>query len=89
MKLIAKTEILYHSHMYGAGDELPQNDQAMVKAWLKAGTAEYEDQIKKTAAPVLEMAERILNEKQEKAEVPTGRKKIVESGTPDCKETGK
>lgn len=67
MKLIAKTNILYHSHMYVAGEELPQSDQVMIKAWLDAGTAEYVDPLEKAAAPIREMAKEILNKRQEGA----------------------
>ncbi len=38
-KLIAKSSILFESHIYAPGDELPRHDAAMEKAWLDAGTA--------------------------------------------------
>lgn len=41
-ELIAKTSILYQAKIYAAGEILPQNDPAMVNAWLEAGTASYE-----------------------------------------------
>lgn len=39
--LIAVYPILYHSHQYKVGEELPVNDPDMVSAWLEAGTASY------------------------------------------------
>lgn len=46
--------ILYHSHQYKVGDELPTNNPEMVSAWLEAGTAEYfpsdEDAVKAVKA---------------------------------------
>ncbi len=41
--LVALYPILYHSHQYKIGDELPANDPEMVAAWLEAGTAEWTD----------------------------------------------
>lgn len=41
--LVALYPILYHSHQYKIGDELPTNDTEMVSAWLEAGTAEWMD----------------------------------------------
>lgn len=38
-KLIAKVPILYKSHLYGVGEELPTNNPQMVKAWTEAETA--------------------------------------------------
>lgn len=38
-KLIAKVPILYKSHLYGVGEELPTNNPQMVEAWVEAETA--------------------------------------------------
>ncbi len=43
-KLIAIYPILYQSHQYDVGDELPANDQDMVNAWLEAGTAKWQEE---------------------------------------------
>lgn len=40
MKIIAKAPILYNSVTYKPGDELPNNNPEMTKAWKEAGTAE-------------------------------------------------
>ncbi len=40
MKIIAKAHILYNSVTYNPGDELPNNNPEMVKAWKEAGTVE-------------------------------------------------
>lgn len=40
-KLTAVYPILYHSHQYQVGDELPTNDPEMTALWLEAGTADY------------------------------------------------
>ncbi len=40
MKIIAKVPILYNSVNYKPGDELPNNNPEMTKAWKDAGTAE-------------------------------------------------
>ena len=42
-KLIAVKHILYLSKQYNPGDELPQNNESMKKAWLEAGTAKLDD----------------------------------------------
>ncbi len=39
MKIIAKVPILYNSVTYKPGDELPNNNPEMTKAWEEAGTA--------------------------------------------------
>ncbi len=41
LNLYAKTDILYSSHQYTLGEELPTDNQEMVDAWLRAGTAEW------------------------------------------------
>lgn len=41
--LVAAYPILYHTHQYAIGDELPVNDVAMVEAWIEAGTAVWSD----------------------------------------------
>lgn len=41
--LVALYPILYHSHQYKVGEELPANDASMVAAWLEAGTAKWVD----------------------------------------------
>ena len=39
MKLIALRPVLYLSHQYDTGDELPVTNQKMVNAWLEAKSA--------------------------------------------------
>lgn len=39
--LLAQTYILYNSHQYKPGDELPASDAGMLEAWLEAGTAAW------------------------------------------------
>lgn len=41
-KLIANNHILYLSHQYKPGDELPPNNQEMVDAWIEAKTAHWD-----------------------------------------------
>ena len=41
MKLRAARPILYRSTQYGVGDVLPADNQAMVEAWLSAGSAAW------------------------------------------------
>lgn len=50
--LIAIYPILYHSTQYKVGQILPANDQKMVQAWIKAGTAEWRDDSEKKEKPV-------------------------------------
>lgn len=57
--LLAQTYILYNSHQYKPGDELPGNDPAMLEAWLEAGTAAWvsvSELISDTAIPVSALA---------------------------------
>lgn len=42
-KLIALIAILYLSHQYKPGEELPANDPEMVKAWLDAKSAYWKE----------------------------------------------
>lgn len=42
-KLIAIIAILYLSHQYKPGEELPANDPEMVKAWLDAKSAYWKE----------------------------------------------
>lgn len=44
MRLTALRPVLYHSHLYSAGEELPVNNAAMVDAWLEAGSAKWVDE---------------------------------------------
>lgn len=43
-RLIAKRPILYNGRMFQTGDELPQYDEKMIRAWLQHKSAEYEGQ---------------------------------------------
>lgn len=53
MKLVAIYPILYRSHQYEIGEELPADDPEMVQAWLDAKTAVWqEDKPKAKARPV-------------------------------------
>lgn len=38
-RLIAKVPVLYLSHQYKIGEELPANDRGMVDAWIEAESA--------------------------------------------------
>lgn len=40
-RLVALTPILYLTHQYKIGDELPTNNLQMVSLWLEAGTAKW------------------------------------------------
>lgn len=51
MKLIAKRPVLYRTHLYDIGDELPVTDQSMVQAWLEAASAEWKEDTTKTDQP--------------------------------------
>lgn len=54
MKLVAIYPILYRSHQYEIGDNLPADDAEMVQAWLDAKTAAWkkEEEPKVKARPV-------------------------------------
>lgn len=57
--LLAQTYILYNSHQYKPGDELPGNNPVMLAAWLEAGTAAWvsvSELISDTAVPVSVLA---------------------------------
>lgn len=41
MRLIAVSSILFESHLYKPGDELPTHNLEMNDAWIEAGTAEW------------------------------------------------
>ncbi|NFH90879.1 hypothetical protein FDA33_11830 [Clostridium botulinum] len=42
-KLVATYPILFESHQYKIGEELPASNHDMVKTWLYAGTAKWYD----------------------------------------------
>ncbi|MBY6931036.1 hypothetical protein [Clostridium botulinum] len=42
-KLVATYPILFESHQYKIGEELPASNHDMVKTWLDAGTAKWYD----------------------------------------------
>lgn len=44
MRLIALRPVLYHTHQYGTGDDLPVNDPEMAKLWVEAGTAIWKEE---------------------------------------------
>ncbi|MCM1245920.1 MAG: hypothetical protein NC293_09800 [Roseburia sp.] len=50
MKVVAKVHILYNSVTYKPGEELPNNNPEMVKAWIEAGTAEVVEDPKDSEA---------------------------------------
>lgn len=57
MKLIAIYPILYRSHQYEIGEELPADDSEMVQAWLDAKTAIWQgDTSQVKAKPVTAQA---------------------------------
>lgn len=41
LNLYAKADILYSSHQYSLGEELPTDNSQMIDAWLRADTAEW------------------------------------------------
>lgn len=41
LNLYAKADILYSSHQYSLGEELPTDNPQMIDAWLRADTAEW------------------------------------------------
>lgn len=43
-KLIAQRPILYHGRNYRRGETLPAGDETMTSAWLRAGSAAWEDE---------------------------------------------
>lgn len=49
-KLVAKVPILFNGRPFSSGDGLPTSNPAMVKAWISAGSAEWEE----VKAPVKE-----------------------------------
>lgn len=55
--LAAVYPILYLSHQYNVGDELPANDPGMVEAWLCAGTAAWIQLVPKSPMAKLRTAE--------------------------------
>lgn len=40
-KLIAIIHVLYESHQYKPGDELPTNNPDMIESWIEAGSAAW------------------------------------------------
>lgn len=56
-KLKATRAVLYLNRLYEAGDELPEDEPAMVNAWLEAGSAIREtDEVKTAPTPGLDNA---------------------------------
>lgn len=55
--LTAIYPILYLSHQYKVGDELPANDPRMVEAWLSSGTAAWIRPVQKGSMAKLMTAE--------------------------------
>ena len=51
MKLRASRPVLIGCTQYGAGDQLPVTNEALVGAWLEAGSAVWVDDEEKTAEP--------------------------------------
>lgn len=43
MRLIAVRSVLFRSVQHGAGDSLPADNEAMVEAWLSAGSAVWKE----------------------------------------------
>jgi hypothetical protein len=43
-KLKATRSVLYQNRLYGAGDELPTTDAALVNAWLDAKSAVWDEE---------------------------------------------
>lgn len=41
LSLYAKADILYSSHQYSLGEELPTDNPQIIDAWLRADTAEW------------------------------------------------
>lgn len=41
LNLYAKADILYSSHQYSLGEELPTDNPQIIDAWLRADTAEW------------------------------------------------
>lgn len=41
LNLYAKADILYSSHQYSLGEELPTDNPQMIDTWLRADTAEW------------------------------------------------
>ena len=44
-KLIAKRSVLYQNRMYNPGEALPAADGRMTEAWLRAGSAVWQEDI--------------------------------------------
>ncbi|MCD8294675.1 MAG: hypothetical protein LUE27_05505 [Clostridia bacterium] len=52
-RLIAKRAVLYQSHLYAVGDELPVGDPRMIRAWVDAKSAYWKDDENKLERPVV------------------------------------
>lgn len=50
-KLIAQRPILYHGRNYRRGEVLPGGDEAMTAAWLRAGSAAWEEEYEDVIPP--------------------------------------
>ncbi|WP_034439441.1 hypothetical protein [Clostridium ihumii] len=78
-KLIAIYPILFESHQYKIGDELPASNHDMVKIWLESGVAEWRnseetqdnfsedvEKTEETQEDFIESVDIIENEKEDK-----------------------
>lgn len=75
MNLIATRSVLYRSIQYSVGDALPADNQAMVDAWLDAGSAVWKDEDEETKTPP----------KAKRATAPPGTTGISSDGDPEAR----
>jgi len=75
MILTAMRSVLYRSTQYEAGDALPADNQAMVEAWLEAGSAVWKDEDEETEAP----------KKAKRATAPPGTTGLSSDGDPEAR----
>lgn len=75
MILTATRSVLYRSSQYEVGDALPADNQAMVDAWLEAGSAVWKDEDEKTETPP----------KAKRVTAPPGTTGISSDGDPEAR----
>jgi len=75
MILVAMRSVLYRSTQYEVGEALPADNQAMVSAWLEAGSAVWKDEDEETAPPP----------KAKRVTAPPGTQGISSDGDPEAR----
>lgn len=68
-KLVAKYPILYESHQYKIGDELPASNHEMVAVWIKNNVAEWQEEAEEKVQAIGNLSEDQQNDDEKSEEI--------------------